>query len=215
MTHESASPQRLPLREEHRATTRRRILGALVELLAIEHPAAISIPAVAARAGVSPATLYRYFPTKEALLDAAATFGYELIGSPVGEGVPEFDSCSARDSLVEMWRSVLEYRGVVFAQHWSEAGRDLRRRRANVRRRILSDGLRARGVDPASPSGRRALELVMVLISSSALLEFHDREGVSIDDAAGYVAWAIDAIVAATLNGVEQQYGDGTHDRDR
>src|SRR5690242_17527309 len=60
------------LRAAHVAETRRRILDAVNSLLAEEHPAALSVPAVAKRAGTSTATIYRHFPTKEALLDASA-----------------------------------------------------------------------------------------------------------------------------------------------
>ena len=51
------------LREAHRADTRERIVHALGEQLTEEHPAALSVPAVARRAGVSVATVYRYFPS--------------------------------------------------------------------------------------------------------------------------------------------------------
>src|SRR5688572_3317782 len=60
------------LRDDQRTATRNRIVRAVSDLVADEHPAAVSVPAVARRAGVAVATVYRYFPTKEALLDAAA-----------------------------------------------------------------------------------------------------------------------------------------------
>src|SRR3712207_3613808 len=64
-------------RDEQRAQTRSRIVRAVAALVAEEHPAAVSVPAVARRAGVGVATVYRYFPTKEALLDATVTVGNE------------------------------------------------------------------------------------------------------------------------------------------
>src|SRR5215203_1486893 len=60
------------LREAHTLATRGRIVQAVADLVAEAHPASISVPAVAKRAGVGVATVYRYFPTKEALLDASA-----------------------------------------------------------------------------------------------------------------------------------------------
>src|SRR5919202_2146998 len=77
MIEPAAGPRPPSLRQEHRAATRRRILRAVIDLLAEHHPAALSMPAVAARSAVSIPTIYRYFPTKEALLDAAAMFGLE------------------------------------------------------------------------------------------------------------------------------------------
>src|SRR6186713_1929990 len=60
------------LRDAHKQATRTRIVRAVAELVTEAHPAAVSVPAVAKRAGVGVATVYRYFPTKEALLDASA-----------------------------------------------------------------------------------------------------------------------------------------------
>lgn len=57
-----------PLREEQASATRERILEALVRVLA-RGAAELSVPAVAAEAGVSVATIYRHFATKQALLD--------------------------------------------------------------------------------------------------------------------------------------------------
>ncbi|MET0459499.1 MAG: TetR/AcrR family transcriptional regulator, partial [Ilumatobacteraceae bacterium] len=58
-----------PSRKEHAEATRLGILGALVDLIVEEGPGTISVPQVAARAGVSVRTVYHYFPTKEALFD--------------------------------------------------------------------------------------------------------------------------------------------------
>ena len=64
--------ERESLREAHKRATRARIVRAVADLVADAHPASVSVPAVAQRAGVGVATVYRYFPTKEALLDASA-----------------------------------------------------------------------------------------------------------------------------------------------
>ena len=103
----------LPLREEHRAATRRRILQAGIERLAEDHPAGISMPAVARQAGISVATLYRYFPSKEKLLDGAAQFRHEIVGhAPLDVFAPE-------PYLRVVFRELVEYRPLVLAQHSS------------------------------------------------------------------------------------------------
>ena len=51
-------------------TTRERILDATLEVLARSGPRKLSLSAVAAAAGVSRPTLYRWFPSKKKLLDA-------------------------------------------------------------------------------------------------------------------------------------------------
>src|SRR5579875_1036647 len=65
-------PYRSPRRAAQKAATRRRILDALADHLAAGTFDSLSMDAAAAAAGVSPATLYRYFPNREALLDAIA-----------------------------------------------------------------------------------------------------------------------------------------------
>jgi len=62
-------------RDEQALRTRERILDSVVSLLAEAHPAALSIPEVSRHSGVSIATIYRHFGTKEQLLDATAMRG--------------------------------------------------------------------------------------------------------------------------------------------
>src|SRR5436305_1111692 len=60
------------LRREQAEGTRGRILEAVRDLL-VESPSLFSIPAIAARAGVSEPTIYRHFANRGALLDALAS----------------------------------------------------------------------------------------------------------------------------------------------
>ena len=187
------SEKSLSLREEHREATRRRIVRGLLERLAEDHPAEISIPAVARQAGVSVATLYRYFPSKEELLDAAAQYGQELVDyAPLDVFSPAGYLRSVFHQLLELWPMVL-------AQHSSPAGRELRRRRAAGRLSEVEAQL-GRLADRVSPAGLRRLQtLVLLLISSSSLLELHDHCGLAADEAGEQLAWAIQATSAATI----------------
>jgi AcrR family transcriptional regulator len=181
------------LREEHKAATRQRILRAVTELLADHHPAALSIPAVAARSGVSIPTIYRYFPTKEALLDAAAMFGLESRGLGIAVDL------SAIDRWVQQtWSELQKNLPLVKAQHMSAVGQDMRRRRGEQRATEVRAGLRNSGIDPSSDAGRRLEALVTLLISSSAFLQLHDTQGVPPDEAIDYASWAIRELLAAT-----------------
>jgi AcrR family transcriptional regulator len=189
----SASEIAPTLREEHKAATRERILRAVTQLLAEHHPAALSVPAVAARSGVSVPTIYRYFPTKEALLDAAAMFGLESrwLGIAV--------DLSAIDRWVEQtWGALQKALPMVKAQHMSPLGQEMRRRRGEHRRNEVRASLRAAGVDPDSEAGRRLEALVSLLISSSAFLQLHDTQGVPPEQAMAYASWAISELLAAT-----------------
>jgi len=68
--------------DEHRAAQREHILTAAFELLRERGMATMSMSAVAARAGISRATLYHYFPDMDALLSA-------WIGREIGAAVHE------------------------------------------------------------------------------------------------------------------------------
>ena len=62
----------MTVRDLQREVTRERILTTVLELVAEPGAGDVAVPEVARRSGVSVATIYRYFPTKDALLDAAA-----------------------------------------------------------------------------------------------------------------------------------------------
>ena len=61
-------PRVIPLREQHRQDTRRHIVAAARDLFQSAGFAGTTMEAVAERAGVSRATLFNYFPSKQSLL---------------------------------------------------------------------------------------------------------------------------------------------------
>lgn len=67
MTDADRSPV-IPLREQHRRDTRRQIVAAARDLFQSAGFAGTTMEAVAERAGVSRATLFNYFPSKQSLL---------------------------------------------------------------------------------------------------------------------------------------------------
>jgi AcrR family transcriptional regulator len=181
------------LRQEQKEQTRARIVRAVSDLVATDHPAAVSVPAVARRAGVGVATVYRYFPTKEALLDAAARGAV----SPGAGRLPErFDEVGP--ALKAAWTELADQLPLVRNQFASPVGRDLHRRRWEGKHAAMASVLAADGVDPESPQGRRLLAVADVLTSSTALLELHDKAGVAVDDAADWCAWALHVLLRAT-----------------
>lgn len=182
----------MSVRDEQREATRARIIRAVSDLVAHDHPAAISVPAVAERAGVGVATVYRYFPTKEALLDAAAT-GVVSAGSRLPEGFVDVGP-----ALKEAWGELAEQLPLVRGQFASPVGRELHRRRWEAKHAAMGAFLAAEGIDPESPAGRRLVGVADVLTSSTALLELHDKAGVAVEDSSDWVAWALDVLLRAT-----------------
>jgi AcrR family transcriptional regulator len=174
------------VRQDHRAVTRRRIVDAVSALIAEEHPATISVPAVARRAGVGVATVYRYFPTKELLLDAAAT---EVVTPGAARLPRSFDELEA--GMAAAWSELEHQLPLVRNQFASPVGRELHRRRWERKHAAMADVLRREQLDPDSAAGRRLLGVADVLTSSTALLELRDKAGVPVEDAAAWCAWAV------------------------
>ncbi len=172
--------------------TRDAIRAAVEEILASEHPAAISIPAVAERAGVSIRTVYRYFPSKAALLDDIAE-SYMRRADELTTGRDDlFDDPGAY--LTVLWKDFATDVDAVRAQHASNAGAELRERRLRTTR----DGVRVR-VDKAFPDtterDRELLtDLLVAVPSSSMFLELCDRMGHPPELAADLAMWMVGAI---------------------
>lgn len=186
-----------PLREDHRRRTRERIVRAVTQLVTEEHPAAVSVPAVARRAGVGVATVYRYFPTKEALLDAASI----VISADTREQTtPPTTFGELEELLPRAWHELAgEHLALARNQLASPLGRELRRRRWEAKQTATEAALEDIGVDPGSREGRRLAALADVLTSSTALLELHDKAQIPVDDCAEFVLWGLRVLVDTTV----------------
>jgi AcrR family transcriptional regulator len=90
MSKQSATGERRPYRKRRRAQleaeTRLRITEAAVDLHGSVGPARTTISAVADRAGVQRATVYRHFPDEEALFDACSS--HWMTQHPLPDPVP-------------------------------------------------------------------------------------------------------------------------------
>jgi AcrR family transcriptional regulator len=185
------------LRDVHQAETRRRILQAVNDLLAEEHPSTLSVPSVAKRSGVSRATIYRHFPTKEALLDASARSIDEETRQWLGGDAPAVGA-KLSEFIHRSWHELSQHLPALRASHLSDLGRDLRLRRSERRLEDAKGTMRSAGIDVDTPEGERAVRLTLALASSSTLLEQVDRLGQPVEQAADDVVWAIEAIARAT-----------------
>jgi|1185.fasta_scaffold144184_2 AcrR family transcriptional regulator len=81
-------------------------LVAVAQAVFSEHGAAASLEEVAKRAGVGPGTLYRHFPTREALQEAAYRDAVERLCAAGGKLREDPD---AKRALVEWMRLLLEH----------------------------------------------------------------------------------------------------------
>jgi AcrR family transcriptional regulator len=198
------------LRDEQTNLTRRRIIEAVAEVATHAHPTAFSVPAVAAAAGVSVRTVYRYFPTKEDLLDGLSEFGG-------GAGVylsssDEVTFAEYLERLPDLFGSLYENRSTVQAQNASPVGREARQRRVAARQARVRGALR----DVAPRLGDHDLDrltaVCTALGSSTTLFELVDTIGLEVDDAADVVAWAMRTLTdEAIRTGTTQQEADHDH----
>ena len=193
------------LREEHKELTRRKVLGAVLDLVAEGSLDALSVPAVSRRSGVSLATLYRYFPTKSDLLSAAAAEPSRkaLAGTATNRDRPSADG-NDRDGddlavyLRAMWSSFADNLPLLRHQIASETGRAMRQARTESSRSQLARYVENHGVEPDSIEGQRLISLLLLVNGSLALVELHDRQDLSVEDAVEHASWAARALIAAT-----------------
>jgi AcrR family transcriptional regulator len=189
----------MSLREDHRRLTRDKILSTVLELVADGSVDELSVPAVARRSGISLATIYRYFPTKDALLAAAAEEpARQALDADAGPPVAGDDALAAFQRT--MWRRFAGNLPLLRHQVTSQAGREMRQARLERSRQQLARYLDGFGIDPSSPEGSRLTSLVLLLSGSLALVELHDRQGLAVDDAVDMTGWAVHALVAATAD---------------
>ena len=180
------------LRSAQRDLTRQRILDAAAELVAEGHPAALSVPAVAERSGVSVRTIYRRFPTKEALLDAITDAPAEAARALV-PGRLTVEHLAVY--LSQLWRDFAARLDYVRANHASAVGRDLRRHRLPRNRADAEHGLALAGIGLDPDDHARLRDLVVALTSSSMMLELVDRQDHEPEDAAALAAWAVHVLL--------------------
>ncbi len=180
------------LRRRRAEVTRQAIREAVEGLLVDEHPAALSIPAVAARAGVSVRTVYRYFPTKQDLLDDVAEI-QQRRADEIMDGRQDLFDRPGR-YLATLWTDFERDVEAIRAQHLSPVGRDIRLRRLEALRSQMQVRL-DKAFPQASTKDRADLgDLITLIMSSSAFLELHTRMGHTGPDAARLAWWAARAM---------------------
>jgi AcrR family transcriptional regulator len=115
----------MSLRDEQRELTRTKILTAVVDLVADGSLDELSVPAVARRCGVSLATIYRHFPSKDELLSAAAGEpARRALDQGPGSRRPDDDDLAAYQRA--MWTGLARNLPLLRHQIASAAGREMR-----------------------------------------------------------------------------------------
>jgi AcrR family transcriptional regulator len=184
----------MTVRTAQKEATRQLILDAVLELVAGGELAEITVSDVARRSGASVATIYRYFPTKDALFEAAAA---EPALRAAGR-LPEIGIADPEAYLLELWTSFEQNMALLRHQLSSDAGREMRAARYEASRRWVESTLEHAGIDITSDAGVRLTRLGLLLTSSLAFVDLHDRQGLDPQTAVDDVMWAVAALTAAT-----------------
>jgi AcrR family transcriptional regulator len=196
------------LRDDQRELTRRTVLTAVIDLVAEGTLDELSVPAVSRRSGVSVATIYRYFPTKNDLLAAAAAEPARHALDAESPRQPGDDEFAAFQRA--MWNDFSHNLPLLRHQLTSEAGRSMRQARLEHSREQLSGYVRDQGVDPDDAAGQRLIALLLLVSGSLGLVELHDRQGLAVDDAIEASLWATRTLIDATRTGPTGRRGTRT-----
>lgn len=188
-----------PLRDERTVQTRERILEALVQVLARNGIAELSIPLVAREAQVSIPSVYRYFPTKRDLFAALDDYAH----NKGGFNFAEFPPSSTPDELAEMIPSLFHRRDLleptIAAAMRTRIGYDIRRPQLAERAKYFETALRP-ATKHLSPKEQAWLtDIVFVLTSYGCARAFKDYLALDTEGAADRVAWAIKILARGAM----------------
>ena len=181
------------LRDRQAAVIREAILDALAGRLDHDDPDEVAMSQVAADAGISLRTLYRYFPTRDAMFDAVGDHVVTRLGLPREiHGPGDIGSV-----FLESARRGAQSPQLVRAMLWTRLGR--RARSAHRRRRVESITAALAEVTSHLPpaEARRREGAIVYLCSLPAWITVSEECGLSAEDARQGIAWAIDTLVGA------------------
>jgi len=184
------------LRDDQRELTRAKVVGAVLELLTEGEMDTLSVPAVSRRCGVSVATIYRHYPSRDDLLAAAAEEPSRRALASAPARREDDDDLAAFQRA--MWTEFSSNMALLRHQVATDAGREMRAARLERSRRQLAAYIGARGIEAASPEGERLISLLLLVSGSLALVELHDRQGLDLDHALDASLWAVEALVAVS-----------------
>jgi len=176
-----------PLREEQTEVTRQRILDALVRTMG-RGVAGLSVPAVAAEAGVSVPTVYRHFRTKADLVAALAPYLSRKTGLM---DFPEIAGDDLAAVARELYRRNEAMDAEVRAAMASQLGQEVRRRTMPDRVRLIKKNVAQRVPGLSDADLERLTRVLLILMSSATMRAYKDYLGMSAMDAAEDVAWTV------------------------
>src|SRR5215467_4548984 len=179
------------LREQYAAATRERILSAVGDLVERGELEELTVPAVGEASGVSLRTIYRYYPMREDLMEAAGRWiGDELLRHPYPRDLDE-----VADLFEAGCRDFDERPGLARALALSQLGQRVRGYRRRERLEAIGRALREEvgGIDEQEL--RHAEAVLAYLHNIVAYTVLREECGMSGEEIGRAIAWAIRTLV--------------------
>jgi len=183
----------ISLRQRQAQQVRISVLEAVLSQLETKAMDDVSMADVALSAGISLRTLYRHFPDRTSLLEAAGEHLYASLGVPLTIAAPEDIAKSFREAARRLGTRPRLVRALIRTNAGRLARSTLRRARVDAIRNALK--LSSGGVD--ADVVRRGSAVIIQLCSANCWVSVADESGLSDAEAQKAVSWAIDALIDA------------------
>lgn len=192
------------LRERQVGLTRDLIMEALAGVIADGRLADFSVQDVADRAGTSLRTVYRHFPSREALLEAFVPWGEARFRAVGGMRLPR-DADDLADHVRIKFAAIEQFTPILSAANKLDAVTGIRR--ANSERGFLA--LRSAlaevtaGLDP--DMAETVTWTIRQICATGTWLRLHEEGGIDAAHAGAAAGWAVQLLVAALREGNSPQ----------
>jgi len=181
---------RSPLRERHAEATRDAIVDAFVAQLLAEGGVGVNYAALARRARVSSQTLYRHFPTRDALLDA--------LTRRVGIAMALRELPHDREGVLATVRGLFprfdQHAALVTAQVIAGTRSRVRARGRSRRASAFEEVLATATPHVRADRRRAAAGILHLLVSANTWHRLRDELGLDGAQSGEITAWAVDTL---------------------
>jgi AcrR family transcriptional regulator len=182
------------LRTRHTRLTHDLVMDALASVIAEQGVTDFSVQDVADRARVSHRTVYRHFPTREALLAAFVPWAEERMRVLAGLGLPEHEE-DVVPLLRRKFAALDELASIVIPALQLEEGRaaatEQSARSLAAMRTALAESTAHLPPDVANV----ATAVIRLVASSRTWLALRNEEGTDASRSADVVAWAVETLI--------------------
>lgn len=182
------------VRSSQQEARRRVILEALAEIVQEEGIHAFSVQKVADRAGLSHRTVYRYFPSREDLLEGLLQYT-EGVGNPEGRTVP-FSLDTLPHDMADLFDKFEQAATLVEATAVGALVMDSQPEARAARDRTAIEQVEASISPDHRVSAREAAGVIRYLANSLAWLVLRRQLGLDREGAQRAIEWALEVLLA-------------------